>query len=158
MSELLQWVGLESAEELSNMAHQVLFEVYTYVPLEGVKRFYEETQTRDAIKDQMSKGYHYAFIIHEGLHIGYVAYFIEDDTMELSKYYILKGHRGAGIGSKVLDEIISIARDVGVGDIRLHVNKWNEGAMRIYGRKGFKVVREVPGYNTVVVDMDMRIQ
>jgi ribosomal protein S18 acetylase RimI-like enzyme len=155
MSEILEWVGSDEAENLSAMAYKVLFEVYTYIPVEGIQKFYDETQTSDAIRKQISDGYKYAFVIDGGERIGYISYVVEGDEMEFSKYYILDGHRGQGIGSMVLDQVISIARDMKLKRIFLHVNKLNDGGIRIYKRKGFKEVRFWSGYNTIVLDMDL---
>jgi len=156
-TDILCWVGPEKADELSSMAYEVLFEVYTYVPLDGIQRFYDENQTSDVIKEQMERGYRYAFVMDNGERIGYISFLIEGQTMEFSKYYILKGHRGHGVGSDVLDLIISIARDSGVKRIFLHVNKMNEGAIRMYKRKGFVETGTRQGYNTSIVDMDLTL-
>jgi len=155
MSDILEWVGPDEAENLSAMAHKVLFEVYTYVPVEGIQRFYDMNQTPDVIRKQISDGYKYAFVIDGSERIGYIAYLIQGDEMEFSKYYILEGHRGQGIGSMVLDQVILIARDMDLKRIFLHVNKLNDGGIRIYKSKGFKEVGSWSGYNTVVLDMDL---
>ncbi len=153
-NDILRWVGPEEADDLSAMAYEVLFEVYTYVPLDGIQRFYDENQTSEAIRGQMERGYRYAFVMDDGERIGYISFLIEGQTMEFSKYYILKGHRGHGVGSDVLDIIIEIAQDSGVKRIFLHVNKMNEGAIRMYKRKGFVETGIRQGYHTSIVDMD----
>lgn len=49
--------------------------------------------------------------------------------------------RGRGVGGKLLDEIISYAQKHNYAYVRLDVIDINEGAKRLYARKGFKEIR-----------------
>jgi ribosomal protein S18 acetylase RimI-like enzyme len=64
--------------------------------------------------------------------------FVEADIPELS-ITTFAGHRGQGIGSALLSELINRARSRGIPGISLSVADGN-GARRLYDRAGFEVV------------------
>lgn len=133
----LEWVGPEESENISAMAREVMFEFYTFVEAEALQRFFNEFQTPDAIRRQFDEGYHYAFVVINGIRIGYIAYYIEGETMDLSKIYLLKQYRMHGIGNSLLDRIIKAAKDKGCKGVKLDVNGKNEHAISLYLKKGF---------------------
>lgn len=47
--------------------------------------------------------------------------------------------RGQGVGSALIGEILEVARDLGMSEVRLDVIDTNPGAMRLYRRLGFEV-------------------
>ncbi|MEX2211647.1 MAG: GNAT family N-acetyltransferase [Gaiellaceae bacterium] len=51
---------------------------------------------------------------------------------------VAASHRGQGIGTALLEQSVSWARDVGVSKIELHVFPWNEPAIRLYEKFGFE--------------------
>jgi ribosomal protein S18 acetylase RimI-like enzyme len=51
---------------------------------------------------------------------------------------LLPAHRGAGIGSRLIDDVLAEADAAGLA-VRLHVEPWNP-ALRLYERRGFRVV------------------
>jgi ribosomal protein S18 acetylase RimI-like enzyme len=75
--------------------------------------------------------------------IGYVAlcfgYSIEFGGRDafIDEMYILDGHRGGGIGRKVLEEIRLQAKNLGVMALHLEVDRSNERARRLYRSVGF---------------------
>jgi ribosomal protein S18 acetylase RimI-like enzyme len=55
--------------------------------------------------------------------------------------------RGQGVGTKLLDEVMAIARESGKRHIRLHVVDTNPRAQALYQRLGFRVTKVEPtGY------------
>jgi len=57
--------------------------------------------------------------------------------------------RGNGIGSALLDEVVKHGHSLGVKRINWEVISWNEGAIKLYERKGAKVLRD---WNVVHLD------
>jgi ribosomal protein S18 acetylase RimI-like enzyme len=57
--------------------------------------------------------------------------------------------RGHGIGSALLDEVVKHGHSLGVKRINWEVISWNEGAIKLYERKGAKVLRD---WNVVHLD------
>ena len=146
----LEYIGPERAEEVSEIAYPLFAEVYDYVPRDMLDEFLEETQTPERIREQIADGLRYAFILEDGVRVGYVCYGMDDRGMYLSKLYIFREFRGRGTGSKVIDAVEAEARSMGAARIHLDVNYRNEGAIRLYRRKGF-VEGERIGYMRVIM-------
>lgn len=75
--------------------------------------------------------------------------FVDADTPELS-ITTFAAWRGQGIGSALLSELISQARDRGITGISLSVEDGND-ARRIYERAGFEVVGRSGSSDTMFV-------
>ena len=146
----LEYIGPERAEEVSEIAYPLFAEVYDYVPRDMLDEFLEEAQTPERIREQIADGLRYAFILEDGVRVGYVCYGMDGQGMYLSKLYIFKEFRGRGIGSEVIDAVENEARAQGAARIHLDVNYRNEGAIRLYRRKGF-VEGERIGYMRVIM-------
>jgi ribosomal protein S18 acetylase RimI-like enzyme len=52
---------------------------------------------------------------------------------------------GAGVGTRLLDEIERMAAEV-AADLFLLVSDFNEGAQRLYQRQGYTQIGAIPGY------------
>jgi ribosomal protein S18 acetylase RimI-like enzyme len=66
---------------------------------------------------------------------------------ELDRIYVLAAHRGGGVGSRLLGEVLAWLEKDGPRRIWLGVFSENLGAQRLYARHGFEVVGT---YNFVV--------
>ena len=85
-----------------------------------------------------------------GTPVGYCAYELADmdgdertpPAMKLGQLYVLKSHRGMGLGKFMLEHVEGWAREVGRRALWLQVNKRNIGAIGFYRSAGFEVVRE----------------
>lgn len=133
----LEFIGPDRAWEISEIAPPLFSEVYDYVPREMLEEFLEETQTSERISEQMADGMRYAFILDGDTRAGYVSYGMDAEGMYLSKLYLFREFRGRGIGSRIIDIVEDDARKEGAPCIHLDVNYRNEGAIRLYKRKGF---------------------
>lgn len=150
----LEWVGPGSADALSAMAREIIFEFYTFVDREALEKFYLDNQSPDAIRRQFAEGYRYAYITEGHERIGYASYLVKGRFMLINKLYLHAESRGHGAGSEVLDTLIGIARDEGVDTITLRVNAKNDGAIRLYERKGFHVMCTEDVYNNKIYEME----
>ena len=65
---------------------------------------------------------------------------LDDDTPSLAMS-VLKGYRGSGIGTLLLNRLLSEEKSAGYGRVSLSVQKSND-AVRLYKRAGFVVVDE----------------
>jgi ribosomal protein S18 acetylase RimI-like enzyme len=82
-------------------------------------------------------------IISSGVPIGLVAVEEEPSYLWLVKLYIQPTFQRSGIGTALLRQVISEAKEIGK-PVRLRVLRVNIGAQRLYLRHGFKVVGEEP--------------
>ena len=80
----------------------------------------------------------YSVIFENNQKVGYVSVHKEENMWELDDFYILEEYRGRGIGSQVLEYIVKK-----YDRIFLYVFKENIGAISLYEKYGFKVVKEV---------------
>jgi ribosomal protein S18 acetylase RimI-like enzyme len=97
-------------------------------------------QSERAIADQIAQGASYAYILRDGVPVGYVAFAPDPATRtgQLSKLYVLKSDRRGGAGRAALAEIIRKARALGLTAIWLTVNRNNHLAIRAYEKMGFR--------------------
>jgi len=77
---------------------------------------------------------------------GYVA----DDILEIG-LAVLAPARGAGVGSRLLRELIDLARNAGLRGLSLSVEDGNGGARRVYERAGFTVCGRDGNSDTLVL-------
>jgi len=61
-------------------------------------------------------------------------------TGVVTDFYLSEHARGEGIGSRVLDLMIDHARGTGLRQVELFVLDHNDGARRLYERRGFRAV------------------
>lgn len=64
-------------------------------------------------------------------------YSIPGKRVYFSRLVVKEGHRNQGIGSILIDYLISKAIEMGYKEISVGVDKKNTGAFRLYQRKGF---------------------
>ena len=61
-------------------------------------------------------------------------------TAELSKFYVLEGHHGAGIARELMSATVESAQARGAASVWLGVNEQNARANRFYRKHGFEQV------------------
>jgi len=69
----------------------------------------------------------------------------------LSHFVVRNDLRGQGIGSRILEFAINHLKEMGMGIMRLHVNKDNTSAIRLYERYGFKYAEDVTAEKIAMV-------
>lgn len=83
-------------------------------------------------------------VLGEGVPIGRLYLARLDGGIRIVDIALLPEHRGAGIGSRLVDDVLAEADAEGVA-VSLHVEPWNP-ARRLYERRGFRVVEERGAY------------
>lgn len=102
---------------------------------------YNENSIREAIE---SGGQHFILLAEHGVLQGFASYGPFEgrfDTWKIFKLYVLPENHGRGFGKKLVDEIISRAKQVNVNSLVLNVNR-NNPALSFYKRNGFSIWRE----------------
>ena len=66
----------------------------------------------------------------------------DDNSLFLSKFYILKSHRGKGVGRMGFDFLFNEAVNLGAQSVWLTVNRGNTDSIAVYDHLGFVTVRE----------------
>lgn len=78
--------------------------------------------------------------------VGFVDYWLVHDEVHLLAIAIHPDARRRGIGKRLLDHLIALARGRGAALITLEVRRSNAPAITMYQRAGFEVVGERPRY------------
>ena len=78
--------------------------------------------------------------------IGYAVLWCILDQGELANLAITPARRGAGLGRRLLDHVLEVARKRGVEKLFLEVRASNEAALRLYRAHGFVEVGTRRGY------------
>lgn len=158
----------EEVETLAHMAYHIWNEYWpAIIGQEQTDYMVEKFQSLNAFRtDIADNGYEYFFIMqHEDETpreladdaesfartltapriVGYTGGHVEASTNRffISKIYLLKEHRGCGLGSAAIHFYERLARERGLSALYLTVNKHNEMAIRAYKAKGFEVIDAV---------------
>src|SRR5688572_462087 len=142
MPSPVQFIPARSDQQLAliaELAHEIWYEYY--VPLIGreqVDYMVSKFQSRTAMAQQVREGYEYFLTRLETRNIGYCAVQVQEQSLFLSKLYLLRDARGAGTGRLCMEFIEQLARRRGLKLLRLTVNKGNP-AVKAYERLGFTV-------------------
>lgn len=75
-----------------------------------------------------------------GTVVGFALYYTNYSTWKgkclyLEDFFVLPEFRGSGIGSKLFDEVVKIAKERGVKRMDWQVLDWNEPALNFYRKK-----------------------
>lgn len=96
------------------------------------------------IAREVREGIAYEFAVDGEKRIGIVSYGpYGEGVMKLHKLYLLSSYHGHGVGSQMLQHVISAVRVAGAKRLVLNVNKQNARAIKAYKRNGFVVLADV---------------
>ncbi|MFM6850990.1 MAG: GNAT family N-acetyltransferase [Terrabacter sp.] len=120
----------------------------TYEPIAGpeyVAMGLAKWWTSDVVTDSIRKGR--TIVATEGDDVvGVATYGPQDDAFVLWKLYVLPGHHGHGIGTRLLEAVVERAIESDQRRITLSYLEGNRQAARFYARHGFvETHRETPG-------------
>lgn len=131
------------AKDLSEMAWDIWTEYYsTFITGDDIEYILRTFQTEEAIRQQISDGYLYSYIMEGPVKAGYICFKPEGDALFMSKFYVSKDFRGKGLGSKALDEMLEVGRELNMKRSYLRVNRHNLLSINVYKHKGFAITRE----------------
>lgn len=155
MTEIFQAQTNSDYQKIADLATAIWTEHYTpIIGSDQVVYMLQKFQSVHAIKDQIQQGVSYFLITHKETVAGYFSFKKENESLFLSKFYVLKELRGLGIGKRALSFIRSEAILRGCSSISLTVNKNNMIAIKAYEKMGFKKLDaiETPIGNGFVMD------
>ncbi|MBQ1254055.1 MAG: GNAT family N-acetyltransferase [Alistipes sp.] len=109
---------------------------------EQVEYMIEMFQSYEAVSGQLVHGYRYFLVEEAGEILAYFGVQPQGERLFLSKFYILKEHRGKGIFSLGLEYMCDLCRELQLDTIYLTVNRRNFHACEVYLHKGFRIAEE----------------
>ena len=131
---------------VARLAEEIWREHFTpIIGAEQVDYMLDKFQSAQAISSQLANGTEYYMASVDGTLVGYTALIPDESTSRLmiSKLYVRREQRGAGVGSGLLRFIESECEKRFFTRIWLTVNRHNDGPIQWYLRKGFQKVDEV---------------
>ncbi|MBQ6271124.1 MAG: HAD-IA family hydrolase [Clostridiales bacterium] len=110
---------------------------------EQVNYMVEKFQSMPAIDKAIEEeGYQYFLEVLGDTPIGYMGVKEQEDALLLSKLYLMKPFRGQRRSNVFFEKAEEIAREKGKDKVRLFVNRYNYNSVRVYLRRGFRIVKE----------------
>lgn len=144
------------AEDLAELAHTIWHEYY--LPLLGQEQvsYMLKTfqSTEKIIADIAENKLEYFIIEADEKEIGYAGIEWQEDSLFISKLYLLKEVRGKGYAYQLIQTFIQKAKERSKRTMTLTVNKDNKDSIRFYEKVGFKRIDSVvsPIGNDFVMD------
>lgn len=124
---------------IADLATDIWTEHYTkIIGTAQVEYMLEKFQSAAAIANQVEEGYQYYQVNFKDIPVGYFSFIKKEDTLFLSKIYVLKNYRGKGVGKFMLQFVLQKAQELNLNSITLTVNKDNKNSIEAYEKMGFK--------------------
>ncbi len=152
MTDITRVRSREQIVDVVNLAGEIWTEHYvSIVGRAQVDYMLGKFQSAGAIEAQLSDGYEYYIVSHEGKSEGYMAIVPDADTgtAMLSKIYVRQSARGHGFGRAMLEFAEAVCRERRIGLLWLTINKHNSHSLAWYMRQGFEragsIVQDIGG-------------
>jgi len=110
------------------------------------RRSYEFPWSHGVFRDCLLAGYQCAVVEREGAVVGYSVLSVAAGEAHILNLCIDPMYRELGYGERLLDGILSMARDQEVREIFLEVRPSNEKAIALYLKKEFRNIAYRPAY------------
>lgn len=134
----------EDLEIITKLGSIIWHEHYApIIGLDQVKYMLDKFQSVIAIENQLLENYCYYILMYDKNPVGYLSVVKKDNSLFLSKIYVLKSERGKGIGKIAMEFIHKKAKELMLNSIVLTVNKYNVNSIKAYKKMGFENVGEL---------------
>jgi ribosomal protein S18 acetylase RimI-like enzyme len=135
--------SMEAIQVVEGLAREIWSEHFTPILGEAqVAYMLDRIQSASAIAKQVRDGgYEYYLVADRGEAIGYFAIIHDRQSasMQLSKLYVKRSHRGRGLGRAMLAFVEGECAARGIRKLWLTVNKDNAGSIGFYRSAGFTI-------------------
>ncbi len=142
--QIAKVASVEDIEQLAQSALKIWNEYYIQIiTKEQIDYMVNKFQSAEAIADQIeNQGYEYYLLKPEDAIAGYIGVKeTPQDSLFLSKFYILKENRGKGYAREAMDFMTELCKKRGIKSIWLTVNRNNENSIKVYEKFGFHVTK-----------------
>lgn len=114
--------------EYMKIYNECFYEMRKALEIEPINFYYDYSQIKDKIKDIF-------LYLQNGVITGAVSCY----ENELDDLIVGKPFQGQGIGQKLLFWGINHIKEQGYEEIILHVAEWNQNAVKLYLKNGFRI-------------------
>ena len=143
--KMLRLAQPEDWEEVNRISRQVHSLHVSWRP--DIFRHTDNTYPEEYFQDDIQEELVYVAIMNSVI-VGYVRFFtwetnsdgsVPSKVLDIDDITVDEIHRGQGVGKEIMEDVKSLARELGCNDIQLSVYPQNETAVRFYESCGFKV-------------------
>ncbi len=110
------------------------------------RRSYQFPWSHGVFRDCLLAGYNCVAVEHEETVVGYGILSIAAGEAHILNLCIDPSYRSLGLGQKLLDELLSRAREAEVSQVFLEVRPSNETAIALYRKRGFHKIANRKAY------------
>lgn len=144
MIRFIQAENISDIKIIVQLAQLIWHEHYTaIIGSKQVVYMLKKFQSETAIKLQIAQGFEYYLIVKNDKPVGYISFKKDNETLFLSKIYLLSQYRAQKIGNQAMNFIEKKAHEMDCKKITLTVNKYNTNTLQIYEKMGFKIIDSV---------------
>lgn len=148
MIEIKAAVNITDFKIISELAAKIWTEHYTkIIGAAQVEYMVNKFQSITAIENQVEEGFKYYLVYADEIPVGYMSFIQKENSLFLSKIYVLNSARGKGIGKTMIEFLQQKAVELKLQSISLTVNKNNTTAINAYEKMGFDKI------DTLVMDI-----
>ena len=95
----------------------------------------------EALEESFLKDNYYFLVAkQENIVVGYVGMYVVLQEGDITDIAVAKEVQGQGIGTKLLKELLEVAKKHGTETINLEVRVSNESAISLYKKHGFEII------------------
>ena len=129
---------------------------------ENLQRDFDEFWNENILREELLCQDRKYIVVKESNEIlGFAGIWISPTDVELMNIVIKKDKRNKGIGKKILDEIINLAKSTNLEYLTLEVNEKNVIACKLYKNAGFNVIGIRKKYynntdNAIIMKLDLK--
>ncbi len=132
-------------KSIKELAEEIWPCTYNSILTNGQIRYMMDLMySQSALQQQLRDGVLFYLVLFNDKEVGYTAVepnYKEGDQLYIHKLYILPQLQGIGLGKKVIESIIDIAKNRALNSITLNVNRFNK-AHFFYEKLGFNIEKE----------------
>lgn len=129
---------------IETLANSIWREHYpSIISIAQIDYMLRKFNSASVIEAQVKDGSKFYYMTFNDIPVGYMAIKIDTNHLFLSKLYVMKDHRGKGIGKVTTKFIMDEAARYKLNTIQLTVNKFNTNSIAAYEKLGYKKVKEL---------------
>jgi N-acetylglutamate synthase-like GNAT family acetyltransferase len=139
---LIRKATTSDIENIQSIAKTTWANTYTFLPQGQIEYMLELMYSNNSLLEQMNNKHQFFVAENDENIIGFASVSKqEENTCKLNKLYVLPTTQKTGAGKCLLQSVITFAKENGVKEIQLQVNR-NNNAKDFYLKHGFTILFE----------------
>lgn len=142
---MLRLLDRHELQIVQTIAHQTWPNTFAEIlTTEQIDYMLEWMYNKAILEKNYDDGHQFYAYFENNLAIGFMAIqvnLLEGKSLKIHKLYVLPNQQGKGVGYKLFQKAIEIAKNLEQKDVFLNVNRFNK-AVDFYKRVGFSILKE----------------